>query len=820
MNCGFSVIKTKSKILCLYVQQIKTKVILRYYFLILLLIFSALGYSQTYSVSGIIEDENKEALPFVNVVVLKQADSSIVKGGISDEMGKFEIPGLEEGNYIIRSSFVGFETAFTPFELNSDLTLPTINLMTQSENLDEVTLTYRKPTVRRDADKLVFNIAGSSLTEGNIVDALRSTPSVLIMNDVITVRNSRPEIYINDRKVNLSSQEVIDLLQGTPAQNIQEIEVITNPSARYDADSGVVLNIKMSRNVIAGYSGSLFSNYTQGVFPKYNFGSTNFFKSKKFGAYINYSYNQQKINKENDEIVNYPDEVWRSDINRNSWRETHTVGLNLDYEFDEKNYISLTSNLSFLPYFKYQTRNRTFIQPPPGFGFASFNADNLSRDLKNNLGFNLDYTHNFSSDSKLMFNAHYTLYDYGRDQRVSSDYFRADGEFIENNTFTTRSDQDTDIFTTQLDYSISGEGGSFETGVKLSRINTMSGITRKNIENGEEVIDQANSTMFDYEEDIYAAYANLSKTWDKWSLDLGVRAEQTDLIGRSVGQIRPTEQNYLEWFPNGNLTYKISDKTSIYGNYRRSIQRPDYNYLNPFQFFINDNTVVTGNPGLQPIFIEKSTLGLTTGVHTFEIYYKTNESNIYEIPIQDNENNIVTYTPFNLSNTVDYGIDYTSYFNVNDKWSMFIFASVFYIEDEAVFNDINVTRDMWTLYSDMTNSFNFLKDRSLSADLTLTYISSNIQGLQVVDGRFLTDLSVRKTIMKGNGILSLAVSDFFNTHDFLVKTKFLDQDSSIASDLDNRFVRVGFRYKFGNTKLSSEEKTLSKDELDRLNARN
>ena len=812
---GFTVIESVKQIVYCGVKFFDLKLINKFIFTILYVFVTAPIFGQQFSIAGKIFDETNQPIAYANVLLLKAQDSTIVTGTTSDDFGKFVINGIDQGSYIIKISFIGFKDYSLKVLVEDNKELKAIILIESTELLSEVEIIYKKPTLKKEVDRLVFNIESTALTEGNIMEVLVRTPGVLILDNSISIKNSTPTVYINDRKVHLSIEEIAELLEGTSASNIKAIEVITNPPARYDAESGAVLNIVMSKNLITGYSGSLFANYTQGVFSKQNYGMTHFFKNSKINFFANYSYNHNKINRVNKEFVDYSTQQWNSDINRNTWSETHNINMNFDYLIDESNILSFSTNMQFLPYFKYILKNNTIISNALQDGFDS---NNLSRDKKHNLWFDLDFVHNFKKDNaKLSFNSHYTTYDYQRRQEVNSSIFFADMSLDFNTAFNTMANQDTEIITSQIDYSLPiSESSSFEAGIKFSDVKTKSDIIKNNIINGQQEPDLNNTDAFNYDENIYAAYLSYENNWEKWSISAGLRLEQTNIEGESALNNQTNTQDYLEWFPTGNIGFHASEKVNVYANYKRSIQRPDYNDLNPFKFFLNDNTVVVGNPNLQPVFIDHFTIGTSiSNKYTFEAYYKENAGNIFELPLQDNSNNSVAFTPMNIERSIEFGFDFLTFFNVNDKWSVSFVTSFYNIQDEAKFNGNSVKLDKWSNYSVFNNNFSFLKDESLTANFTLTYVSANIQGLTNVDTRVLTELSIKKTIFKGKGVLSLAASDLFNDHDFLATTKYLDQNSSVFSNLDNRYVKFGFRYKFGNTKLSTNERSKTQEELDR-----
>ena len=796
---------------------------MKVYYALLFSLFPFIFFAQEYSISGTILDEASNPIVYANVLLLKKADSTFTnyKGVSTDESGGFNFENIQPGDYQISASFLGYKTENNAFNL-SDNRIFTLILKEDNQVLDEVTLTVKKPTLKKEVDRLVFNVANTALSEGNMLEMLRSTPGVLVINNSIRVKNTTPIVYINGRKVHLSGDELAQLLEGSSANSIKSIEVITNPSSKYDAESGAVLNIIMDKNLVTGYSGNIFTNYTQGVFPRYNAGMTHFYKTEKINVFANYSYTQNKINRESNEKINFSDnagnitEKWNTDTNRNTWSNTHNFNLNFDYTLDDSNTLSFSTNLLFLPYFKYLTKGKTDISDNQDVPVSNFDSNNLSKDKKHNLGFDLDFVHDFSS-SKLSFNAHYTTYDYNRKQDVLSTYFNA-FEIPFSTAFKTEADQNTNIFTAQADHETTiNESSSFSAGAKVSFIKTESDINHFDIIGSDPELNPDKSDAFNYNEDIYAAYISYEKKWNTWSFSGGVRVEQTLIEGKSPKTNENNNQDYLKWFPTVNLSHDLTENTSLYLNYKRSVLRPSYQNLNPFRYFLNDNTIATGNPNLQPAFIDHVVIG--TSIHnifSIEAYYNYTDAYFLELPIQDNEENQFIYRPTNLNNTIEYGFDFEAFFNVTEKWFVYLATSFYNLKDEANFNTQNFKKDTWSNYSELSNNFTFLKDKSLTVNLLLVYYGKNQQGFQDVSTRILTDLTIKKTIFKNKATLSLALSDLLNEQDFRVVSKYINQDNSRYFNQDNRYIKLGFSYRFGNTTLKSNERTKTSDEIDRL----
>ncbi|RNC88113.1 MAG: TonB-dependent receptor [Winogradskyella sp.] len=793
-------------------------------FTAILFVLAFFVHSQQFTLKGKVVDGSQQPMSYVNIILNKPNSETFLTGTSTDDNGEFEINGLTPETYIYNISFIGFETFTGTIDLSKNTTLPLIILKESSESLDQVTVTAKRPTIIRKPDRLTFNVENTALTEGSTLQVLKSTPGIIVSENSINIKSEAATLFINNRRVQLTSTELIQLLESAPANSIKSVDVITNPPASYDADSGSVINIIMGKNLITGYRGSVAANYTQGVFPRYNGATSHFFKNDKINLNLNYSYTNQKINREESTGIDFfdsgntLDQLWSSQTDRNTRSETHNVNLNFDYYISDNTTLSLTSNGLYLPYFNYRLNNRTSISGATNNFLSRFTADNLSRDNKLNIGTDLNLNTNFKDGSAISINGHYTTYDYERNQNLFSNFFSNANVLTNSSEFNSIANQNTDIMTGKFDYSLPvNESSSFETGIKFSNIKTDSDITRLDIINGVEVVNTANSDAFDYDEKIYAAYANYSKSWDKWDLILGLRAEQTNVDGFSRTLQQTNTQDYFEWFPNASISHNITDNFSLYGNYKRSITRPSYTDLNPFTFFLNENTIVEGNPNLQPTFKDHFVIGSNFLEHfNVEAYYINYDGAINEVPLQDNATNIVAYTPLNVDKTVDFGFDFAFDYNPTDDWNIYAVTSFYNITEENSFNNQNISLERWSNYSILANNFTFLEDNSLNLNLTLTWVGRNQIALRTIDDQLFSEFTITKTLFKKKGVLSLSVEDIFNMQDQEYVLRYLNQSSRSRINLDNRFVKIGFRYKFGNTKLNTNERTTELDERARI----
>ncbi|MDT0690432.1 outer membrane beta-barrel family protein [Salegentibacter sp. F188] len=763
---------------------------------------------------------------YANVVLLNAQDSvTFYKGAISDEEGNFILQDIASDDYLLQVSFVGYQEYQKKINVDGNASLNTIQLQEASSDLDEVTITTRKPKIIKEVDRLVFDVENSTLSTGSTWDILRSTPGVIQVQGDLLVKNEGVAVYINDRQVQLTSDELRTLLESYSAANIKSIEVITNPPARYEAEGGAVLNINTSKALTPGYKGSVEGNYTQAIYPKYQFGTSHYFKTDKLNVFANYSFSPRKEIKQDDSHINFRNDNgdifsrWNTDFDRVTRSRAHNANAILDYYLDDKNTLSFTTNIMISPNIDWDNNVYSEFRDAQRILDSTLVTDsNVETDQKN-IAFDLQYTHDFDSGAQFSAKGHFTTYDQDRLQMVNSDYFDAAGNFIQNINFNTDANQEIEIYTAQADFTSALGEASFESGLKLSSINSESAIDYFDTATLRIMYDNL-SDEFLYDEKVYAAYASIARDWENWSFKGGLRGEYTDLEGNSLSMNEVNSQEYVELFPTAYLQYQVSANHSFTFDYSRRISRPDYNSLNPFRYFLNENDFNAGNPNLRASISNNFNLNYSLkNQYFFDLYYRDYGRSPEVLSFQDNISQNLRRVSVNLLGSVSYGIDFLHGRSITSFWYAQAYTSVFHDENTFVAlesDNQEVTNEVDGFYGQLYNSFTLSKDGTFSGTLTGVYISDFISGSYQLEPMAILSVGLRKSLWNNRAVLTVNIEDILNRTNTRLTSRYLNQDNSYLAQEETQYVRVGFKYNFGNFRLSDNERQIEAAERDRL----
>ena len=782
-------------------------------------------------VRGQIVDKENQPVSFANVVLLNAKDSvSVIKGMISEDDGSFLFEEIENRPYVLKISFLGFADYIKRFEVEGNTNLGKIELQETSNSLDEVTVKARKPKIERKIDRISFNVENSVISSLNTYEILKRTPGVIVSQGELLVKNRPATVYINDRKVYLSTAELEQLLSGLSGENVKSVEVITTPPARYEAEgSGAILNIVMSKNPSIGYKGSVNASNTVAVLPKYSLGTSQYYKTNNLNAFASYNFNANNIYKNDESNVTYfePDgsenSTWLGDFERDTKNYAHSLNTILDFTLSEKSSLSLSANLNFTPKNDSDLNGQTDIYSASGSLDSLFTTDSRLENEAKNMLFNADFSTSLGENgAKLSAQVNYIRYDKDQDQDLNTTYFYGNGDEIRNNIIMTRAMQNSDIYTGQVDITTNMGSLPVETGIKYAGITSNSALDFYNNTFALQVDEL--SDALDYDENIYAAYFSTSKELGKWSLKAGLRGEYTDISGISAQNGLVNDQDYFQLFPTFYAMRSLGEESSISLEYNRRIERPRFQSLNPFQYYINENNVKEGNPALVPGIANKVLFNYSyKGTLFFDLYWDRVDRSPSVLSFQDNQNQLLRTVNDNLDYTQQFSLDITYANFVTNWYYLYGYLSGFYMENQIYARESaaeTYTIDTFSAFLNVGNYFYFGGDGTFSGNVNTYFLPNILAGSYKYENpQFGLDLGLRKTFMNNKISVSINAEDILRTMNIPMQSQYLNQDNGFYAISETRRITFGVRYNFGNFRLNDNNRAINADEETRLKER-
>ena len=558
------------------------------------------------------------ALPAATVSLLKGSDSSWIKSVLTDDNGVFLLKDVAAGSFLVTATSIGYETGYQPLTVNDSNTQTyNLELKKQSASLADVTITGKKPFMEMSLGKIVLNVDGSPAATGsNVLELLRRSPGVAVdMNGTISMAGKdNVLVLIDDRPTYLSADQLADYLKTMAADEVSQLELITQPSAKYDAAGNAgIINIKTKRNGNRGFNGSLSYTYGQGVYP---FGEGNLsvnYKKNKLNLFLNSSkmdgvgfanWNQDQY------FVNPKTDSVTAHTHIHSYPVEHfgiaSVRVGADYEANENTKIGTSVRGSYHPNYNH------YIISTNSTDFTTADTTTnkiLSRDgfIRKDIIANAYLDRKFSKESNLTVNLDYLNYDEHARQDVNNTTYDNQMQALPD-PFIWRSQQPAriDVYSVKADYTNTFKGGlKIDAGLKSSFVRTDNDAQFEVYNNNAWMKDTTRSNRFIYNENINALYLSADKSLgDHWQVRGGLRAENTNAHGLQTVHSKDFERSYISLFPTLYVTYKKDKNNQFEINYGRRIDRPDYRSLNPFQYYSFENTYWTGNPDLKPEYTD------------------------------------------------------------------------------------------------------------------------------------------------------------------------------------------------------------------------
>jgi iron complex outermembrane recepter protein len=785
-------------------------------------------------ITGLVKDAQGKTLTAVSLVLQRARDSSVIKMSISHTDGSYEFDNIATGSYFISGTHSGFSPVYSSvFQINNDTKVPDLVMEPTSKNLSAVTVTSKKPLVEARADKIILNVEGSiNATGSDALELLRKSPGVVVDRDDNINLNGKNgvQIFIDGRPTPLAGKDLAEYLKSLNSNSIEAIEIITNPSARYDAAGNAgIINIRLKKNKSFGTNGSLTGGYNIGIYPKYNGGISFNNRNRIMNVYGNYNYssalnqNFMFIHREQG------DTLFEQTSLMNNKVHNHNFKAGADYFINSRSTLGFIVN-GTLADNRFQNYSRTPITYVPGKNITRIlEANNTNNGERKNLNYNLNYRYSDTSGRELNADVDYSNYEIRINQYQPNFYFNStNGDELYHVINNMIMPTDINIYTVKIDYDQPVKNGKLSVGGKSSFITTENKLERYDVEGNTETLDMNRSNFFKYTENIHALYINYNRQFKGWMIQAGLRMENTSTNGDSYplladGSIdKPNKQDfsrhYTNFFPSAAITFNKNPLSQWNFNFSRRIDRPAYQDLNPFEFKLDEYTFQKGNILLKPQYT--LSFGAT---HTYKYKLNTtlNYSHITDVHTQlvdttEKSKSFITKKNMATQDIISLNISYPLQLN---WYSFFGNINSYYSHYKADFGPgRTVDLDVVAVVFYIQNSFRLGK--GWTGEVSGWYVSPSIwQGFSRSRQMWSTDAGIQKTIFSGNGNMKVSVSDIFQSMRWKGVSNFAGQHIEANGGWESRLLKLSLTWRFGNTQVKDarQRKTGAEEETKRVN---
>ena len=749
-------------------------------------------------------------IEYASVVLLKQVDSSMVTGAYTTPTGTFSLNNITPGIYVVRITFMGYEKLEKAVRVTEgkNTLAGTLRLQPAGKVLNAVEIKAEKPAFSMQIDRQVFDAGNMINAEGGTgTDILKNIPSVDVdIDDNITLRGKSVTIYVDGKPSPFGDAKTA--LQMIPAESIDRVEVINNPSAKFEANgSGGIINIVLKKDKAIGYN-VMFN--VGGATRGEGFGSANAsLRMKRFNFFANYNGRYEQVNGSGKSfrqnlIADSSDTWYFSQISKNENRNTNNGGrFGFDYFMDDHNTFTLSQGLN---YNHSQNEDNILLNYMDQKMESLRNGEraNNSYNRGNNKNTNLSYKHTFDKpNQELTAYISYSGNNSSSGSNYNTQYHIASVDTLPNADKQSNKGKNGNRFwNLQSDYtSPLGKKGKLEAGVKatMRHIDNNYVATLFDWDEKDYVISPTLSNKYDYEEDIYAGYLNFANAIGNLGYQVGVRAEQSQLKGYSFTKDTTVNNRFFNLFPSVFLKYNMpkNQNQSLVFNYSTRIDRPNFDQLLPYINNSDPQNIRTGNPELQPalshkfevsysVYYPKSNNYLSTST-----YFAQTNDNIDRISTLDTISGVTTTKPMNLATQQNMGGNVSYSLNLTKWWKVWANLNVEY----SKLTSIAVNNENFSY--GLNGNTQFRLPGKFSMELGGHFRSPRIQPQGTFKAMNGIDLGVRKELLNKSLVVALNISDLLNTQQFSshyeTNTFIQDYDRKRAT----RFIRLNVRYRFG-----------------------
>jgi iron complex outermembrane recepter protein len=696
----------------------------------------------------------------------------------------------------------------------------TTSKFNQTKKLAEVVVTSKKPFIEQQIDKTVVNVqADINAIGSSAFEILQKAPGISITGDDVINMSGKAgvNVLIDGRPAQMSNKELSNFLRGLPGASIEKIEIITNPSSRFDAQGNAgIINIRLKKNKIKGTNGNITAGYTQQQHYRSN-GSFNInHREGKLNTFINVS-GDNNLQHTNGYInrkvaVNNTVKTFNNttvDIDRN---RAGTIRAGIDFYKNKKNTFGLLFNGSG-DREPFNTPGNTLIGSN-GIVDSSLSTtnDNLYKYRRTNL--NLNYKYEDTIGNELNIDADYTYFNNTDITNLATNYL---DKFNTRYNYTAN---DLDVATQINIYAVKADyikqlkklNGKIEAGVKISTVNTNNNLFATTLAGNTMKPDTSRSNVFEYEENIYAAYINFGRQIKKFEYQIGLRAENSVVTGVSTDlankKISNPDTNYLNIFPTAFLSYKPDDKNTFALSYSKRINRPDYQALNPFETIYDIYTGEKGNPFLRPQYTNNFELKYTYK-YAVNIAIGYNHTTDYSQTISRQVGQLTTAAPDNIGTLDNTYLNIGSPLPINKWWDGYINITGFLNRYKGTLPDGKLDTKVPGMNYYIQQNFKLGKGWNMQ--FSSWFNGGTTEAIFKTKWLGSFDLGVKKTVLKEKASIRLTFLDMFNTQRWQQTVLFANQDFTYRRKWESRGLRIQFSWRFGKTEYKARERETNPD---------
>jgi iron complex outermembrane recepter protein len=791
-------------------------------------------------ITGTVVDGSTKIIESATITLLRAKDSSVAKMSVANKTGTYSFEDVPEGRYLVAVTAAGHQKGFSEIvEINAShpaVVVKTIELVPLVKAIGGVIVTSKKPLIEQKIDRTIVNVEAAVTNVGSsALEVLEKSPGVTVDKDGnISLKGKQGvQVYIDGRPSYLSGADLANMLRSMSASQLEQIEIMTNPPARYDAagNSGVI-NIKTKKNKQFGYNGSLTSGYTQGRYARFN-ESFNFnYRSGKINVFTNLNYNrnhrgeelyiQRNFRESDTKDIRSMFDQKSAMVNMGNF---YSVKAGFDYNASKKTTLGVVLN-GFDNPSTWISRTGSYIYDPAGELTDQTSAFTQNDEKWKNFSTNLNLRHVFdSTGQELTSDLDYIQYRSTSHQPLVSSYYDNAGNLKQApDTLMGNLPQDITIYSGKIDYSLPlKKGAKFEAGIKASYVKTDNDASYDSLQNGQQVHDYNRSNHFVYQENVNAAYINYSRPLSKkWNGQFGLRLENTSAKGNQLTTGQQFKRNYTQLFPTAYLQYTANDKNQFVINYGRRINRPDYGDLNPFIHFLDRYTFEQGNPNLKPQFSHNIELSHTyKGFLTTTLNYSTTDDIIQQV-IEQNENTNETFIKkANIASRKQIGLSVSAYKEITKWWSGSIYFNAYNNHFSGIVNNEYISIGLAGFLFQAQQQFKWGK--GWGAEVSGFYRTKGLEGVIFIRPVAQVNAGFSKQVMNNKGSIRFNVRDIFAMGVFKGYSKYSNVDAQFRDVNDSRAASVSFTWRFNKGKLkagSSRKTNGASDEQNRVKAGN